>query len=286
VDSIDIETIKSGLSISSLEIASGALDSARFTYFIVNYSNLSENFGILRRGTLGQITNQRLKSTVELRGLMEELSKQTLEMYSPSCRADLFDSRCKVPLDPPAWTANTVFSAIKNFDTAVGSTIKPTTPNNRVFRALIAGTSGAIEPVWNVVIGGTTVDGGVTWVAVESNIILSAVTSVSSATKRVFQDTSLVKIDDFFAGGLVSWLTGDNTGLKVEIKRFENVVSVSEIELILSTFFPIRIGDTYTIQAGCTKRLIEDCRGKFNNTHNNRSEPYVPHNFTIARATI
>jgi hypothetical protein len=42
-----------------------------------------------------------LKDTVfraELRGLSQALSQQIVELYTPDCRADLGDARCKVNL--------------------------------------------------------------------------------------------------------------------------------------------------------------------------------------------
>ena len=56
-----------------------------------------------------------------------------------------------------AWTANTVIPYY--------STIKPTVFNSRVFSTTGGGTTGATEPIWNTTIGGTTVDGTITWVA-------------------------------------------------------------------------------------------------------------------------
>ena len=37
----------------------------------------------------------------ELRGLSQPLAQSTLEVFSPNCRADLGDHRCKFPIQPP-----------------------------------------------------------------------------------------------------------------------------------------------------------------------------------------
>ncbi|MEE9367047.1 MAG: DUF2163 domain-containing protein [Dehalococcoidales bacterium] len=286
VDSIDIETLKELTGISTDEILSGAFDSATFIYFLANYEDTTQDFGILRAGRLGQITANRNSFTIELRGIIEAYSKQTLEMTTPACRADLGDARCQVELDPAFWTASTVFTERAAFDEAVGSTVKPTSANGRYFFASTGGTSDTSEPSWNLTIGGTTVDGSVIWTAAESLTVTGAVTSVSTATKRVFQDTSLTKDDEFFDGGLVTWLTGSNAGRSFEVKRYETVGSLPEVEFIVSTFFDIEVGDTYTISAGCFKRVIEDCLTRFANTFNFRGEPYVSRTFQISRATV
>jgi len=286
VDSIDIETLKELTGVSTNEIMSGAFDSAKFVYVLRNYEDTTQEFGILRAGRLGQITADRNSFVIELRGLIEAYSKQTLEMTTPGCRVDLGDDRCLVKLNPPAWTATTAFTKRESFDANTGSTVKPTTPNGRYFIATTAGTSGASEPSWNLTIGGTTSDGTVVWTATESLTVSGVVTDVATATKRVFQDTSLTKADVFFDGGLVIWTGGSNKGRSFEIKRYATVSSIPEVELILATFFDIVIGDTYTMSAGCVKRLVEDCETRFDNVHNFQGEPYVARTFQISRATI
>ena len=37
----------------------------------------------------------------ELRGLSQPLAQSTLEVFSPNCRADLGDHRCRFPIEPP-----------------------------------------------------------------------------------------------------------------------------------------------------------------------------------------
>ncbi len=52
----------------------------------------------MKRGTIGQVE---LKDTIfkaELRGLTQALSQQIGELYTPNCRADLGDARCKIDL--------------------------------------------------------------------------------------------------------------------------------------------------------------------------------------------
>lgn len=54
-----------------------------------------------------------------------------------------------------AWAASTVYT--------VGQYRIPTTDNGHLYRATVAGTSGASQPTWSTTGGATVVDGGVTW---------------------------------------------------------------------------------------------------------------------------
>jgi len=286
VDSIDIETLKVITGIPVASILSGLFDHASFDYFLVNYLDFSMNFGILRRGKIGKITNERSQYAIELRGMMEAYKKRILDLYTAQCIVDLGDAKCKVQLNPPVWTALTGFTIRASGLGESGGIVKPTAENRRHFKAVIAGTSGASEPSWDTVIGNTTVDGTVTWEAIQSLFLPGVVEQVSTATHRIFIDNSMVELDDFFLGGKLTWLTGDNANRSFEVKRFKTVNSNKELELILSTFLPIKVGDTYTIQAGCSKRKDEDCIAKFDNIVNFRGYPLIPQNFQIVPGKV
>lgn len=77
--------------------------------------------------------------------------------------------------------------------------------------------------------------------------------------------------NNWFTGGYIRWTTGNNKGLKTEVKAFTN----SKILLALSMPFTIYIGDKFTIIAGCDKSS-KTCTAKFNNIINFRGEPDLP----------
>src|SRR5512134_159062 len=57
----------------------------------------------MRRGWFGEVTlNEGAKFRTELRGVTQALQQRLGEIYSPECRADLGDDRCKVDLG--LWT--------------------------------------------------------------------------------------------------------------------------------------------------------------------------------------
>lgn len=91
---------------------------------------------------------------------------------------------------------------------------------------------------------------------------------------RVFTSDALDSTftDDYFGAGEVIWLTGDNAGAKHYVSAF----TAGAFTLQLGTVLPIQVGDTFTAIAGCRKRLMEDCKAKFNNVLNFQGEPHRP----------
>jgi uncharacterized phage protein (TIGR02218 family) len=99
----------------------------------------------------------------------------------------------------------------------------------------------------------------------------AAVTSVENLLSA-FTATSLGTDDDHW--GLVTWLTGANTGLSMEVANSQD----GAITLHLPMPYPIAVGDTFEIIPKCHKRRTDDCSAKFDNVLNFRGFPDVPLN--------
>lgn len=90
--------------------------------------------------------------------------------------------------------------------------------------------------------------------------------------KQQFYATDLLSQSaGFFTSGEIEWVTGDNAGLKMEVKELLQGV----VYLSLPMAKPIQTTDTYNIVAGCDKDFTT-CKDKFNNVNNFRGEPHVP----------
>ncbi len=98
VDNLDVEGVLAAGSITESEILAGAYDFAEIEIFQVNYNDLSQGNLKLRRGWLGEVSLHRQQFVAEVRGLTQRLSQTIGELFSPSCRATLGDSRCKVAI--------------------------------------------------------------------------------------------------------------------------------------------------------------------------------------------
>ena len=97
---------------SEADLRKGLFDHAEVRIFLVNHQDLSQGILRMRKGRLGEVTltpNGRFQA--ELRGLMQVFSRRVGELYSPECRADLGDSRCRVPIFPAEVQRNQVLAA-------------------------------------------------------------------------------------------------------------------------------------------------------------------------------
>lgn len=101
--------------------------------------------------------------------------------------------------------------------------------------------------------------------------VTGTITSVTSRT--VFADSARAEATEYFEGGKFTFTSGACNGLHMEVRRF---VNPGAFTLALSMPRTFAVGDTYSVHAGCKKRIIEDCKTKFNNVINFRGEPYLP----------
>jgi len=104
-----------------------------------------------------------------------------------------------------------------------------------------------------------------------SFIETGTITAVSS--QQLATDSSRSEAADYFAEGILQFTAGENVGLSQKIKTHA-VGGVFTFSLPFP--FAIGIGDTYTVIAGCRKRLTEDCKDKFDNVLNFQGEPHLP----------
>jgi len=118
-----------------------------------------------------------------------------------------------------------------------------------------------------VVLGDFTDSGSVTALSISSNV------------NRVFVDTSLSESDRHYDEGIITWKTGNNAGIQMEVRGYllsdpaeTNDASVTLLEPML---LDIQVGDTYDISAGCDKS-IGTCFTKFDNVINFRGFPHIP----------
>ncbi len=139
VDNLDIESALDSEALAAPDLRAGVWDNAEVLIFLVNWAELAQGKIILKRGTIGQVE---LKDTIfkaELRGLTQALAQQIGELYTPDCRADLGDARCKVDL-----AALTVASAVTAAEDRYGFTDAARTEADGYWTGgLIAWTSGA-----------------------------------------------------------------------------------------------------------------------------------------------
>jgi uncharacterized phage protein (TIGR02218 family) len=202
VDNLEVQAILDSASITEADLMAGLWDFASVEIFEVNYKDLTMSNRKIRKGKLGEVSIGRTQFNVELRGMTQQLQQTIGEVYSPSCQADLGDSRCGINL------------------------------------------------------ASYTVTGTVT----------------SATSKSVFTDSSRAEAAEYFEGGKITWTSGLNNGLSMEVKTF----SSGSFTLYLPMPYTVAVGDTYSVYPGCKKRYDEDCIGKFNNAISFRGYPHIP----------
>lgn len=104
-----------------------------------------------------------------------------------------------------------------------------------------------------------------------THTVSGSVTSVS--TNRIFADSSRTEADHLFRYGLLTWTSGANAGLSMEVKGFLNAGGQFEIQQAMP--YDILAGDAFTVCSGCDKTRAT-CRDVFANTVNFRGFPDLP----------
>ena len=102
------------------------------------------------------------------------------------------------------------------------------------------------------------------------------VTTVSSGL--IFTSNALTQAAGYFTGGQITWTSGNNNGLNMEVKEFAN----KQVVLAQAMPYAIQVGSSFQIIAGCDK-THQTCISKFNNIINFRGEPFVPGTDAISK---
>jgi uncharacterized phage protein (TIGR02218 family) len=94
----------------------------------------------------------------------------------------------------------------------------------------------------------------------------------SAVNNREIIDAARTEALDWFTGGKLTFTSGLNNGLSMEVKYS----TAGLLELHEAMPFAIVAGDVYSVYAGCLKRKIQDCRDKHNNVLNFGGFSYLP----------
>lgn len=154
---------------------------------------------------------------------------------------------------------------------------------NRIYECTTAGRAATTQPTYDTTVGNSTTDGTAVFKAYEGWTRHAVVASVSDNQTFTITVTESRAVDDWFNGGIVKFLSGNNTDFVIEVKDWIN--SSSTIVLFLPTARDVQVGDWLAISPGCDKR-IATCVNKFaisgssnfasGNAFNFRGEPHLP----------
>lgn len=163
--------------------------------------------------------------------------------------------------------------------------------DDRIYEVTTAGTTAGVQPAFNTTLSATTADGSVVFTAREAWSRTVEVVAVDSGDpRRIFTVSELTPNsggsiigrdyfpDDAMNGGVVTWETGANAGVAMEVRDFaadDGVTIEQDVTLYLDMPFDIQVGDRARIYRGCNgTRPI--CRDIFANMLDFRGFPDVP----------
>lgn len=86
---------------------------------------------------------------------------------------------------------------------------------------------------------------------------------------------------DWFSGGVVTWLSGANQSQRRAVKRHGKLGGVATLCFWQAMSAAIAPGDAFAVTAGCDKQFAT-CRSKFANALNFRGFPHMPGNDFVA----
>ena len=239
VDNLDLVGVFAEGGIVEDEVRAGLFDGAEIAVSFVNWEDPDGHGEIrLRRGTLGEtrLTPQGYFHA-ELRGLSQPLAQSTLEVFSPNCRADLGDERCKFPIQPPELGRNQAVSegAFYRVPTAAGT--GSARYEDRIYEVIEAGTTASSQPAYDTTIGAATMDGTAVLKAYDSFTRVALVESVTD--HRIFTVSEDLSgfADSWFDEGAVTFETGANAGRTIEVKSW--MQAIRRLELWAPTGLPV-----------------------------------------------
>ena len=90
---------------------------------------------------------------------------------------------------------------------------------------------------------------------------------------------------DWFTFGTLTFASGANDGLAFDIKAHLRTSGIDILQLWAPTPFPVALGDTATVIAGCRKSLAT-CKAKFANLPNFRGYPHIPGADVVTRYAV
>lgn len=134
---------------------------------IIHYTKQLEDtqsmYGILHTGSSGVMT--RITSAASgLAALNAKYHQVMVESPVPG--------KGEVPCDVSDWSSAGSTAATARDATSIGTIVRPTTHNNRVYECTTAGTSSGTEPTtWTTTLGGTVTDNDVVFTCREEKII-------------------------------------------------------------------------------------------------------------------
>jgi hypothetical protein len=261
VDNLDLVGVFAEGGIVEDEVRAGLFDGAEIAISFVNWQDPDGHGEIrLRCGTLGEtrLTPQGY-FTAELRGLSQPLAQSTLEVFSPNCRADLGDQRCRFPIEPPELGRDQAVSEGAFYSVPTTAGTGSARYEDRIYEVIEAGTTAASQPAYDITIGATTVDGTADLKAYDSFTRVASVESVTDHRVFILSEDLAGFADGWFDEGAVTFETGANAGRTIEVKSWTQ--AIRRLELWSPTGLPVAVDIAHSLGVYALSTLLRGRRG-------------------------
>lgn len=292
---MELRALLDGTSVTQSDLEAGLWDNAAVVMSLCNYSDLTQGAVVVAAGSIGQVKLLNGQYAAELRSLSQMMQQQAGQIYSPTCRASLGDSRCTIALGPLTFTGSvqSVNSLVSWNDatlTQTGPTVSFVDAKGQKIPTTGPYTIQVVPPTGGAFVANASVTDatGAVWTQLSYGSSPGAQQyTVSPSGLYLFDGTDNPGYEVFinytysigyFAYGTVKFTSGANAGYTLQVGKFAPGV----VTLDLPPPHPLNVGDTYTIVAGCD-RQFGTCKNRFNNVVHFRGEPYVPGMDTILR---
>lgn len=303
-DNMEVQSVLSADFMTEEDLNAGRWDYAEVFIFEVNYKNLGAGPLRLARGRLGEVNARRNDFTAELRGMADAYSRIIGELYSPACRASLGDARCKVDLSQ--FTVTGTAQTVSGDGRVIGDSAR-TEPGPEGSKAisgisrakqavvtcaghgfasgelvLITDVQGVMQQNLNGINGRnyvvTVIDADRFSIPVDTRALSSNADNGPTNEAEVYSAylgggmATVAGAAGHFTFGLMTMTSGANAGLSMEVAAY--VPGLMTLRLAFP--YPVEVGDSYSMSAGCGKRFAADCVERFQNGDNFRGEPFLP----------
>ena len=125
VDNLDIVGTASDLALPEDELRAGLFDNAEIKIFITPWLNSVRGQLKMRRGFFGEVqTLPNGTFQVELRGIMQRLSYNYMDVFSPTCLYDLGEPACGIPIRPAEVRRSTSYSVGQTVNAQQSGTLR------------------------------------------------------------------------------------------------------------------------------------------------------------------
>jgi len=301
VDNMEVSGFLHGASITEVDISAGRWDAATIFVADVNFRNVAQGQTIVAVGTVGNISAGRLSFTVECRGHSQLLSQNIGRSVTPYCDADVFDARCgKDPTpyivtgsvtggntDMKHFSDSTRHEADRWFDfgkvtwlagenAGLSQEIKKQTGSAFVLQLRMPfpidiGDTYTMLPGCNKLLNRGAIGDAITGACNSNNL-----------PPDTFTAPGMAQPSGFFNNAILTWLSGQNTGVVVHISAYVSDRIQGTFTLSYPMTGGINIGDRFTLApdpnvvATFAGTPDGDCKIKYNNANYFRGFPYVP----------